>query len=154
MKKPVSLWLRENTPLYDNREKLFLDCMAETESTRKIVQNAMYDISRSKHPVTLGIQNTSAIVSSIKPFRGLSESEIREKHDTKFIFSKAVKALERGLYIADSDFIKQCDIKNHVGYIQVLDDPEFKKYKGRAGGITYWSHPDSIEKMKNEGILT
>jgi hypothetical protein len=28
------------------------------------------------------------------------------------------------------------------------------EYKGRAGGITYYSHPDSIRKMKIEGILS
>lgn len=147
-------YLRENSPLHKDRESLTLAAIKELGITRKAVTKKLHAIAATSKPLVYGNGNSPCGDDKKPSFKGFSESEIRAKHDTKFILSNVVKKLERGLYIADVDFIKQCDIKSHVGYRQVLDDPEFKKYKGKASGIIYWSHPDSILKMKDEGILT
>ena len=68
------------------------------------------------------------------------------------IVTKAAGSLIRGVYIQEAEFIKQMNIRQ-PGYRQVLDSADYAKYKGRAGGVTYWSHPESILKMKNEGVL-
>lgn len=144
--------LRSNAPLFKDKKSLIDAVAKELNQERRLVNKKFLSIQDSKTPIIFGNEQTPC--SPNGKFKGLSESEIRAKHDTKFILSQVVKKLERGLYITDADFIKQCDIKSHVGYRQMLDDPDFKKYKGKAGGIIYWSHPESIEKMKNEGILT
>jgi len=148
--KNITESLRANAPLFKDKKSLIESVAKELNQPISLVNKKFLAIKDSHTPIVFG-DETPALNSK---FKGLSESEIRSKHDTKFILSQVVKKLDKGLYITDADFIKQCDIKSHVGYRQMLDDPDFKKYKGRAGGITYWSHPDSIEKMKNEGILT
>jgi len=142
--------LRSNAPLFKDKKSLIDAVTKELNQNRSVVNKKFLAIQDTHNRITFGEE----LPPQNSKFKGLSESEIRAKHDTKFILSQVVKKLERGLYITDADFIKQCDIKSHVGYRQMLDDPDFKKYKGKAGGIIYWSHPESIEKMKNEGILT
>jgi hypothetical protein len=149
----IKEWLRANAPLHKNKDGLIEAGMKEFNLPRGIINKKILSTRETRDPIVFGNVISENPVQNNK-FKGLSESEIRAKHDIKFIFGNAVKELEKGLYISDADFVRQCDIKSHVGYRQMLDDPEFKKYKGRAGGITYWSHPESIEKMKNEGILT
>jgi hypothetical protein len=152
----ITNYLRENAIHYKDQKSLAGAGVIEFGISRKRVTQAILDIGRSREPLVYGKENISSPenpVQNIKKFKGLSESEIRAKHDLKYIFGQAVRKLEKGLYITDADFIRQCDIKG-TGYRSTLDDPEFKRYKGRAGGIVYWSHPESIEKMKNEGILT
>jgi hypothetical protein len=124
-----------------------------TGSKRHNVSNAMYDIMKGKQPIEFGVK--PAIEKGITPkLKGLSEGDIRKKHDIKFILEQILSGLEKGSFIPDADFIKQSEIKSHVGYRQILDGNDYKRYKGRAGGIVYWSHPESIQKMKDESILS
>jgi hypothetical protein len=40
------------------------------------------------------------------------------------------------------------------GYRMAVDSEEFLVFRGVApGGVVYWSHPESISRMKTEGIL-
>jgi hypothetical protein len=84
---------------------------------------------------------------------GLSESQLRAKHDMAYIVKQAVAQLKKGVYLSDSEFIQKSGLKASAGYRQVLDHPDFDQYKGRAGGKIYWSHPESIKKMINDGVL-
>ena len=84
---------------------------------------------------------------------GLSEAALRQKHDTKFILTSAAAELKEGRYLTQSEFILQAGVRMGAGYRDVIEHPEFDKYKGRAGGQVYWSHPVSISKLKSEGVL-
>ena len=84
---------------------------------------------------------------------GLSEEALRQKHDTKFILTSAAAELKEGRYLTQSEFILQAGVRMGAGYRDVIEHPEFDKYKGRAGGQVYWSHPSSISKLKSEGVL-
>lgn len=84
---------------------------------------------------------------------GLSEAALRQKHDTKFILTSAAAELKEGRYLTQSEFILQAGVRMGAGYRDVIEHPEFDKYKGRAGGQFYWSHPSSISKLKSEGVL-
>ncbi len=148
----ITAFLRANAGNYPDKESLTLACMEATGAKRSKVIQAFVDIRTGKTPIVIGMTGTPQPTNTT--FKGLSEADIRAKHDTRFILSQIVKKLEKGLYVTDTDFIKQCDIKNHSGFRQILDDPDFRMYHGKAQGITYWSHPDSISKMKTEGILT
>lgn len=84
----------------------------------------------------------------------MTEEEFRAKYDNKFILRNAVAKLEKAIYVPENEFISKCGIKVSSGYRMTVESDEFSQFKGIApGGITYWSHPDSIMKMKNEGIL-
>lgn len=92
------------------------------------------------------------IVSEQK-IAGITEEQFRAKFDLNFIVSKKCKELQRGIFLSMSEFIKLCGITPGSGYRQVLEHPDFDNYRGRIRGDTYWSHPESITKMKTEGIL-
>ena len=84
---------------------------------------------------------------------GITEEQFRAKFVLNFIVGKKCKELQKGIYLSMSEFIKLCGITPGSGYRQVLEHPDFDSYRGRIRGDIYWSHPESISKMKTEGIL-
>jgi hypothetical protein len=85
---------------------------------------------------------------------GLSEEQLRAKHDIRFIVASKLKELKPGTYLTRSEFIQFCGIRPGQGYSDVLEHPNYDSYHGKAGGVIYFSHPDSIKKLKSEGVLT
>lgn len=83
--------------------------------------------------------------------RGISILELRSKHDNKFILQTKVKRLEEDRFLTDSEFKTSCNL--NTGYKDTIELAEFSKYKGKAGSTIYWSHPDSIKQLKDEGVL-
>lgn len=84
---------------------------------------------------------------------GLTESQLRAKFDTRFIVENKCKELKEGVFLTLAEFIQACGIRPGAGYRGVVDHPDYEKYRGKAGGTTYWSHPASIKKLKDEGVL-
>lgn len=101
-------------------------------------------------------------VSSVDPQKqkkmpsqiGLTSDQLRAKYDNKFIISEKAKTLKKDIFLTESQFKATCNFSGGAGYRDALNDPDFTKYRGKAsGGIVYWGHPDSIDSLKNEGIL-
>ncbi len=90
----------------------------------------------------------------IQPSAGISEIEFREKHDNRYILTKKAAALLRGQLVPEPQFIEMCHVRQNAGYKGIVVHPDFEKYRGRAGGTWYWSHPETIKKLKNEGLMT
>ena len=84
---------------------------------------------------------------------GISESQLRAKHDLRFIVESKCFELKKGVYMTQAEFVQFCKINPGAGYRGVMDHPEYDKFHGKAGGTIYWSHPDSIKKLKDEGVL-
>ena len=84
---------------------------------------------------------------------GISEAQLRAKHDMRFIVESKCSELKKGIFMTQAEFVQMCRINPGAGYRGVMDHPEYDKYHGRAGSIIYWSHPDSIKKLKDEGVL-
>jgi hypothetical protein len=143
-------WLRQNKYKFENDAQLRKACALEFGiSSQKVYDSyANFKKSKNKQPK----QPIETIEEPCKPVTGLTESQLRAKHDIDFIIKSKAKELKIGVYVAEHDFIKMCCLHGSQGYRQVLDG--LHEYKGRAGGITYYSHPDSIRKMKIEGILS
>lgn len=80
---------------------------------------------------------------------GLSESELRAKHDTMFKIRAAVKALPRGRYLPDQQMRDLAKVNTNVwrGY---SESAEFEKYKIKLSGIVYWGVPDCIKRLKED----
>lgn len=89
----------------------------------------------------------------VKKVMGLSENQLREKHDVRYQVDCATKQLKEGFYLTDGEFVAMAKIKAGQGYRAVIDHPEFEKFRGRAGSVNYWSHPTSIKKLKEEGVM-
>lgn len=101
---------------------------------------------------TKNIEETE-IKEPAEKIAGITEEQFRAKFDLNFIVGKKCKELQKGIYLSMSEFIKFCGITPGSGYRQVLEHPDFDSYRGRIRGEIYWSHPESITKMKTEGIL-
>jgi transposase-like protein len=131
------------------RKRGFHKHLDETTTQRYFCNSCkrMFSDSTSAHiinPVQIINQNTNK----------MTEEELRSKYDNKFILRNAVKKLENSIYVPETEFISKCGIKTSSGYRMTIDSDEFQIYRGVApGGVVYWSHPESISKMKNEGIL-
>lgn len=119
------------------------------ESARKYVARVK---KNGYTPLAIKVEETSSLDVIGNP---LTETELRQKYDLRFIIQKKVTTIETGVFYSEADFIRLCGIRPQGGYRAILDHPSFHKYHGKApGGVVYWGHPDSIQKMKNETILS
>lgn len=104
---------------------------------------------------TLAPLNTEPEKSQSYTFNkvGITESELREKYDLKFKVMKCARELKPGIFLTESEFVKACNI---VGgsYKNTIESSDLDRYRGKVPGSRLYSHPDSIDKMKREGIMT
>lgn len=152
--KPTE-WLRANKDNYTTPKEIIEACIEATGTTYDSAKSQLQRVRRQEgfapvkpHPITF----TQSY--DMKQSIGLSESELRAKFDINFIVQQAAQKLEKGTFLSEAEFIKLCNLRGMSGYRSVIDHPDFKDFRGRAGGQTYWSHPESIQKLKNEGVLT
>ena len=85
---------------------------------------------------------------------GLTEAQLRAKYDVRFIVATKCKELKPGVYLTKSEFINFCGISPGQGYTDVISHPDYDAFRGKVSGQVYYSHPDSIRKLKSEGVLT
>jgi hypothetical protein len=96
----------------------------------------------------------SHVQTNIKIMKqGISEQELRAKHDVSFKIKKTAESLSGDIFYTEYEFIKLCEIQQASGWRHIIDSGLFDSYKGKAGGTVYWSNPQNIERLKNEGIL-
>jgi hypothetical protein len=87
------------------------------------------------------------------PYNGLSETDLRRKHDTVFKVAEMAEKIEPGQFFPEADFVTSLRLKG--GYRAILERQQFEKYRGKAdGGVVYWGHPVSIRKLKDERVLS
>jgi hypothetical protein len=84
----------------------------------------------------------------------LSEADLRKKHDMFFILKSELNILQKGQFIEETKLIRKIGLWGKPGFRTVIDAPEVKLYKGKADGVIYFGHPESINKLKNEGVLS
>ena len=84
---------------------------------------------------------------------GISEEQLRMKLDNRYILKKACEELTSGTFYKNSEFVLKAGIKAGTAYRDLIEHPDFEKYRGKNSGEVYWSHPESILKLKQEGIL-
>lgn len=85
--------------------------------------------------------------------KGLTTEQLRAKFDNTFIVRNTAEKLEKDIFLSEAEFVQMCNFSNNAGYRNAIDHPQFEKYHGKAGGIRYWSHPDSIKQLKEEAVL-
>lgn len=83
---------------------------------------------------------------------GISETDLLRKHDILFQIQEAVKLLPKGRFFTEAEFKEFAKIHSPQ-FRSRADLPEFEQYKGKAGSVLYWGHPESIKKFKDRGTF-
>lgn len=98
-------------------------------------------------------KETQANKQESKSCLSLSEEDLRRKHDTVFKVSEMADEIPRGQFLPEPDFVASLRLKG--SYRAILERQQFERYRGKAdGGLIYWGHPDSIQKLKNDRVLS
>jgi hypothetical protein len=82
----------------------------------------------------------------------VSEAVLRQKHDMFFIIQNRLKQIPKGFYMEESQLLKDLGLYGKPRYKDALARVE-KDYRGKVDGSIYYGHPESIRKLKNEGVL-
>ena len=91
--------------------------------------------------------------STVKPDNhplGLSEKDLRARHDNLYKIRQACKQLQRGNYVPDQQMRELCHVAPNTwrGY---SEKEEFSKYKFTAqGGKIYWGVPECVKKLQED----
>ena len=140
--------------ILDKNERCTIDSCIKfygvTESRARIIAKTVRD-SRKHNGLILPSKTMTA--TTTKKTIGISIEELRSKHDIFYIVQKTVESLEKDVFYQNSDFIVKCNFPSNSGYRETLERKEFESYRGKAGSSIYWGHPESIGKLKEEGVL-
>ena len=83
---------------------------------------------------------------------GMSLNEFREKFDVDFIVDKTLAKLDPNIIYEKNDICKMTGLRpGYPGLSQTIENQ--KLYFGKVGSTMYFSHPDTIKKLKNEAKL-
>lgn len=84
----------------------------------------------------------------------LTEKELRQRHDVFYKIKSELDQIPKGQFIEESSLFKKLSIWGKPGTRSNISQPEIQPYKGKADNTVYYGHPESIEKLKNEGVLS
>ena len=84
-----------------------------------------------------------------KPTTGISEAEIRAKHDNMFKLRTAIKSLRKGFYLTDQQMRATTKIAINF-WRSYADSPEFDKFRIKLGDQLYWGVPECIKKLRED----
>jgi hypothetical protein len=81
---------------------------------------------------------------------GLSEIEIRAKHDNIFKIRQGCKQLKKGYYLPDQQMRELCKVGSNV-WRGLSERDEFNDFKFIAqGGKVYWGTPEGVRKLSED----
>lgn len=83
----------------------------------------------------------------------LSEAELRKKHDMFYQILSFVKGLPEGKYVEETSMLRQLTLFGKPRYREALTREDLKQFKGKVDGTVYYGNPNSIQKLKREGVL-
>ena len=97
-------------------------------------------------------QGTISASDVVKTSGVLSEAQLRERHDMFFIIMTYLQKIQKGMFIEESQMLKDLGLYGKARYREALSRLE-KEYRGKVDGTIYYSNPESISKLKSEGVL-
>ena len=84
---------------------------------------------------------------------GMTLEQFRQKHDVDYIVERTLKTLVKDRVYEKTDVIKLTGLRSgYPGLSLALENAT--QYKGKAGGVSYWGHPEDIAQLKLEGTMT
>jgi len=83
---------------------------------------------------------------------GITEQDFRRQFDNRYILREAVKELKKGQLIDQRKFVQSLKL---VGtYKDILEEADFELFRGKiSSDKIFWSHPETISKLKAESLL-
>ena len=83
---------------------------------------------------------------------GITEQDFRRQFDNRYILREAVKELNKGQLIDQRKFVQSLKL---IGpFKDILEEADFEPYRGKINSDKiFWSHPETIEKLKAESLL-
>jgi hypothetical protein len=150
----------------DKINQVILQLRADEKKTYKEIS----DILKRDHKIILsedtissrylrmkkkGLLLTNPVTSSIdKPLSGiLTEADLRNKHDMYFIIHRHVQKIPVGKFLEENQMLKDLGFYGKPRSKDAVSRPELKQYRGKVDGTVYFGHPESIRKLKQEGVL-
>ncbi len=143
----ISEWIRQKGSKFKSSSEAADACAAELHVARKTFFNTLYKLKKSGK-----VKPTTCLPDAKVANIGLSEQELRSKHDGLYKLEQAVKNLIPTKFIPEPEF-RATIATNPSQFRSKADLPQFDIYKGRVSGVTYWGHPRDIKRLKDEGIL-
>jgi len=105
------------------------------------------------YTVPAGGEQIKAEREKITEVKKFSISDLRKKHDKFYMIFEEVKKIKKDEFIEETELLKMLGIFAKPGYRAAIDNPALKKYKGKADGVVYYGHPESIMELRREAIL-
>jgi len=147
-KKTIYEWWRDNKSLYSS----IADAVESCSESLNVQKRSVIKAIRRMRLRGLDVSNNGNGKIRIRT-KGLTEQELRKKHDPLYRLEQAVIELEPGKFIPEHEFRILVSLDN-IKFRTNADLPKFDSYKGKVNGITYWGHPKDIKRLKEEGILS
>jgi len=91
--------------------------------------------------------------SKIKARGVFTKDDIRKLHDVDYRVLEARKNLKKNEFIEKDELIKRIGLRPGYPRLSATIDSH-KEYFGRADSRIYWSHPEEIKELKDEGTFT
>lgn len=148
------------------------DSYAQLERENGFYRGAVSDILKSKvkpkiliskekndvHPSFLSNAPEPMVSEVIKPVKThegglLSEAELRKKHDMFYQIFSFVKSIPEGKFVEETTMLRQLTLLGKPRYKEALAREDLKQFKGKVDGTIYYGNPNSIHKLKSEGVL-
>ncbi len=128
----IAEWISQNISKYPDKKALLNECCK--------AMHCQKDTARRNY-------NKAITHKTIPPTIGLSEKDIRAKHDNMYKIREGVKKLQKGIFLTDQQMRDFCKVSPNIwrGY---CDHSDFEKYKYKpTAKDTYWATPDTIRKV-------
>lgn len=147
-KKSIREWLLENGSLYKSYKDVLTACVSDLKVTRHSVYKTAGKLRIKGVNILVKDGQESKIIGI-----GLSEQELRSKHDALYKIEQAVKLLISGKFVPEPEFKATVSIESSK-FRSKSDLSQFDQYKGRVQGVIYWGNPKDIKRLKDEGVLS
>jgi len=96
--------------------------------------------------------NFTAPPEQSKPKLGMTMDQFRSKHDIDYIVEAALLKLDKNTIYEKPDIYKLCGLAaSSQGLGAAIES--HGEYYGKTGGKPYFSHPDTIAELKEQGKL-
>ena len=127
------------------------DCGADLRSNgNRYGRKQFYCIGKITHYHRSGTREE--ISKNNMTSEGITEQDFRRQFDNRYILREAVKELKKGQLVDQRKFIQ--NLKLIGTYKDILEEADFEPFRGKiSSDKIFWSHPDTIEKLKAESLL-
>ena len=129
------------------------DCGAELRNNgNRHGRKQYYCVGEKIHYHRSGTREEVAKYSKNMTSEGITEQDFRRQFDNRYILREAVKELKKGQLIDQRKFIQNLKLVGQ--YKDILEEADFEPFRGKiSSDKIFWSHPDTIEKLKAESLL-